>query len=1618
MSKKSFKLQASSSRAVSGAFGAPDGPLGALGGHFGAVSSSPLSYVYEPPDLSNISEPNVVVAFKNLQKKDSTTKAKALEDLLKYVSGLAPKDGVEEAVLESWIKVYPRTAIDTPRRVRQLAHLLQGAIVRASGKKFARCMPDIAGPWLAGMFDGDKMVTNAATESLKQVFQTEEKLNNVWKLYLGSILGYCSDAVFKETTNTLSDERIVSPDDAFAKHARVIASAVHVVRYAIDNTPEDALGKHQGTLQYFLRQKKLWEFSSHSDPAVRRAVYRLLDSSLAQKPGMMDLEIISSCVLLSSLSISQTSSAVAYSRVLAHLTKYDPTVWTEHYKGTGKKTAHKRLIQFLAKGSQGASSEYWEEIDTLLSNTPQTVLVPPADVTDHSFDVFEALRDGISNREEPRTNQAAAWNAYLNLVARFQTFPKVDRERLIDSTVMPIFVEYITPSRKTSSWTMSTSQESILPVAIQLASASQENFIKQWRDLSQALIQDMQASLPEQSKDFERSQDAIVTKARRWFVLQVAVMKVEVSQEIRTAVIDTTELEIRSAIALLKARNGKPHGAAFHLGCAVRSMEDVLASREDVKTLVGDFVATDVPDLLLSPSAPHLIWLLSLLNGVTDMGPLYRSNLRTVLRAPDSNAKKRALQFLVLYPFVAHVSQDQELLESLAATLQPAVENDAAQDAILKTAMANPDAPSQLTQSLLGRMIDNLTIDGHQLASLRDLETVAKHGPEVIKEYDASTEDSGLLTKLMLLTESPEPAIYQRAWNVSQIIQSISSADPAQAYQKKVRIIRQNLDTSEEDALPMIPLMEIMQQVMNQCEKERERAALADELLPDESQWNDALRPLYAARLNPSLAIMNAAGTAVSLVESSGSSIPVTYDKDGLSAAFRMFWFTYSLIELGVLEHATDERRSCVYRYLAVVSRLAGDRMSIESSNLWKEHTAEHQVLFVTIEVQKLLQIWYRKGPSNASVFNALSKLLEDSHGMTARAYYSSLAFSAMAEEVTEGHSKLDAIVGSDNLKSIKDSPNDFAGIAAISAIRDLNVLTRVFNELLSTLTGCDLRRYANGLPNLVMLNAILANEDFADVLSSIPKQRLVFFVQHASSQLVTLHQSAGSDAPMMITDLNIVTEILRALTPVLPVLSETYGSFWNDVLERIGETWSPKLELSDEALPLIHASLRLYSSLLRCATGDSNDDLDDAIDSHRESTSSGMVNLLNVLSRLPDREHKPRMLVNELLARLIARSERPINPESPLEIFPILASESIALQGAAYEILHHGIPKEQENVSLDKALSKDYVAKLPEELLSLALEAPTMESLEDVNFKRSMPASVRTYMLTWHLIFDHWIGASDAVKNDYVNGIKEGSYINGLLDFASEFLITSRPRPIDASKFELTTYRPDEEIPEKDAQWFLMHLYYLALKYLPTLAKAWWRDNTSRQTQTSVESWTEKYISPHIIASELHAVSAWAASRDTDPDQPLTVKTSTPAREITASIPIDEQAMTIAIALPPSYPLSRATVAGLQRVGVTEQKWRGWIITTQGVINFSDLGGGGQSLVDGLAAWRRNVTATLKGQTECAICYSVVSADRQLPSKRCATCKNLFHGSCLYKWFKSSNSSGCPLCRNQFSYA
>lgn len=110
---------------------------------------------------------------------------------------------------------------------------------------------------------------------------------------------------------------------------------------------------------------------------------------------------------------------------------------------------------------------------------------------------------------------------------------------------------------------------------------------------------------------------------------------------------------------------------------------------------------------------------------------------------------------------------------------------------------------------------------------------------------------------------------------------------------------------------------------------------------------------------------------------------------------------------------------------------------------------------------------------------------------------------------------------------------------------------------------------------------------------------------------------------------------------------------------------------------------------------------------------------------------------MNELLARQISKLSL-VKFEAPNEIYSLLYSQSHAVQQAAFDILRKHIGAAQEQIAFDAALSKKD-AHLPEELLSLILEAPTMAGLEGAIFERNMPLPLRGYLLSWVLVFDHF---------------------------------------------------------------------------------------------------------------------------------------------------------------------------------------------------------------------------------------------------------------------------------------
>lgn len=128
-------------------------------------------------------------------------------------------------------------------------------------------------------------------------------------------------------------------------------------------------------------------------------------------------------------------------------------------------------------------------------------------------------------------------------------------------------------------------------------------------------------------------------------------------------------------------------------------------------------------------------------------------------------------------------------------------------------------------------------------------------------------------------------------------------------------------------------------------------------------------------------------------------------------------------------------------------------------------------------------------------------------------------------------------------------------------------------------------------------------------------------------------------------------------------------------------------------------------------------------------------------------------------------------------------------------------------------------------------------------------------------------------------------------------------------------------------------HLYYRALLTVPALIRSWISDCTDKQLLTRVVDYTSSYFSPGIIRAELALVRQPDASSELSTTENLTIKVSPASGEVTASYTVDEQPLELSIRMPSDWPLHRLEVRDTRMVGVSEDKWRAWILGVQQIV-------------------------------------------------------------------------------------
>lgn len=684
--------------------------------------------------------------------------------------------------------------------------MIQYELLRSTRKRMEKYIPNIVGPWLSATFDRDRAVARAANDGITSFLDTEEKLLSFWRRCQSQILVYAQEA-FEETPQTLSDERNMSPDDVQATYYRVVGASMSLVTSLLIRLDDNYIQKRQEEYDKFLSgNKTLWGFIASDDAFLRRTSAQLLSVCLDKQSQIIerDLGILSHVFISKGLCSPQSGSSLQFLQTLDKLTQKFPAVWSTAYKG--KPPLLIKLRQFVEKGSQGGPSEYWQALTWLFRKLPAGVL--PTDL-EGATDLLKALRNGINNREEPRTNAPLAWDSYFEIVQQLRTglSDTNHSEQLLRATVFPVFEQFLRPASDQSSWSVGSGTVA-LAKAFKLCYISEldqcsNSLHEEWWRLTGLMTTSMLAPLPEQPKDCIKSQTTVIAEAHRWFALHAEIIK--------SAGLTDSPIFLDQAIKLLKGpcssvilkavetitiRIGKPYGAASILEVALRITPKLVGAVPSTIDAIESFLREEFPKLLTSPSSGYLIasiFAFGLLPG--QEGPfkeIWETAVHELLAVPDSLQKIKAIHSLISSHSISQMAQQNTQLQGyLLEYISKLVQENLVEWSVFESAITFDILSIETASNVMSLIIHSLSKGN---APLLALEFTARKKPQLLRIEDGTYLT--VMTGLLLLAEAPDPGTVSRATAVKHIVEEADTVTSGsdQASSSILQIIKDNLE--------------------------------------------------------------------------------------------------------------------------------------------------------------------------------------------------------------------------------------------------------------------------------------------------------------------------------------------------------------------------------------------------------------------------------------------------------------------------------------------------------------------------------------------------------------------------------------------------------------------------------------------------------------------------------------------------------------------------------------------------------------------------------------------------------------------------------------------------------
>lgn len=832
---------------------------------------------------------------------------------------------------------------------------------------------------------------------------------------------------------------------------------------------EEYLEKGMSIIEGLLRDKHLWKLAADSELLIRRSMYRLLGTSLQHWKQTLDMSVLSRHIITSGLRMDQTGCENDFMFALSLLTSTCPAIWTELY--SGKKTAKASLTSYLRKANPGMQPTYWSLLSDLLQTVPPELLKahdpePRQEATEEgkskpmAYPILEALRDCINRQARLRADQGPAWLAYLGATDRSLGLVEDEKPKhvLLLDHVLPLVSQYVmTPADLTSRGAavpdgLETSVKAFQQVMEHMPSFATER----WQSLSAAVIEAIQISLPEQAKDYKKSQDGLGAMLQRWYNLFFEVSRIKPEETNTDAYGTILAREVQVMFDALESRNGKPYGAAIGLASLMSYQPSGTNIARSTQQNIFNFLRKNMAALIASPSSVYLVEMLPKFQSHFDLRPLYLTTLQG-LSGSSSAAAKAAEDQLLRSDNLCSCIEIEELRGLLGRKLREAVDGNDRDWDLVNTILAKSGLIKELRGNVISIIINGIQAEKTRKSSLKGLGSLTEHYESLFEDDKDNAGDyrsilEGLLLELLQISESSDEEDGQSARNTLIHLTKNASKACLLAVAKAIS----SVVITEERAPSIKTLVNTAHNILSTYAKAGyDMEEMPSMLLPTRAQWSELLnkhvdrRPKVGIAVNGTLDILylseNSNKTLVP-----GTSRTAIEDKTNVLILLRMITFAMYLIKLDLFRDHCGQRTLTVVLQDILISqaiietyRQAGfpdtlEVVGFEASDLRELEVHSDAISCIDAVGEQVL-------------IDAQTRLAASSQGHDTASYYNAQAYSFL----THYGSGLDD--DPEKMKSLRKSPYIFYSTQVLKGWKDESTLLKLCNELLADLTGIDI---------------------------------------------------------------------------------------------------------------------------------------------------------------------------------------------------------------------------------------------------------------------------------------------------------------------------------------------------------------------------------------------------------------------------------------------------------------------------------------------------------------------------------------------------------------------------------